>query len=85
MPTIRSAGSLALALAYGLTVFTNSVEGGTAALGLLTGVVFVAWGVRRRGRIPELLVPAYGVAFASLAAWGLYWRGFPQFTELGWI
>jgi hypothetical protein len=85
VPSPRNAWSLALALAYGVTVFTNSVEGGTAALGLLTGVVFVAWGLRRRGRAPELLVPAYGVALACLAGWGLYWRGFPQFSELGWI
>jgi hypothetical protein len=85
VPSPRNAWSLVLAVAFGLTVFTNSVEGGTAALGLVSGVVFVAWGLRRRRRTPELLVPAYAVALACLAGWGLYWRGFPQFSELGWL
>lgn len=85
VPSPRNAWSLALALAYGFTVFTNSVEGGTAALGLASGAVFVAWGLRRRRRVPELLVPTYAVTLACLVGWGLYWRGFPQFSELGWI
>jgi hypothetical protein len=72
-------------VAYGLTVFTNSVEGGTAVLGLLSGAVFVAWGLRGRRRLPELLVPAYAVTLACLIGWGLYWCGFPQFSELGWV
>ena len=85
VPSFRSGWSLLLAVAFGLTVFTNSVEGGTAALGLLSGAVFVVWGLRRRGRAPELLVPAYLVACGCLVGWGVYWLGFPQFSELGWI
>jgi hypothetical protein len=30
-------------------------------------------------------VPAYTLAFVGLLGWGVYWRGFPQFSELGWI
>jgi hypothetical protein len=85
VPSPRNVWSLALAVAYGVTVFTNSVEGSTVALGLLSGAAFVVWGLRRRGRMPELLVPAYAVTLACLIGWGLYWRGFPQFSELGWI
>jgi hypothetical protein len=85
VPSSRSVWALVLSLGFGVTVFTNSVEGGTVALGLACGVAFVAWGVRRRGRVPELLVPAYAVAFVALVGWGLYWQGFPQFSELGWI
>ena len=85
VPSSRSVWALALSLGFGVTIFTNSVEGGTAALGLLSGIVFVAWGVRRRGRLPELLVPAYALALAALVGWGLYWQRFPQFSELGWI
>jgi hypothetical protein len=85
VPSPRNGWSLALAVAYGLTIFTNSVEGGTVALGLLSGAVFVVWGLRRRRRAPELLVPAYAVTIACLIGWGVYWRGFPQFSELGWI
>jgi hypothetical protein len=84
-PASRSAWRLPLALVFGFTIFTNSVEGGTALLGLASGVVFVAWGVRARGRLPELLVPTYAVTVTSLVAWGAYWRGFPQFSDLGWI
>jgi hypothetical protein len=85
VPAPRSAWTLVLALAYGFTIFTNSVEGGTVVLGFLTGAIFVAWGLRRRGRVPELLVPAYTLTLVCLAGWGLYWQGFPQFSELGWI
>ena len=85
VPAPRNALSVLLSLGFGATVFTNSIEGGTAVLGLVSGAVFVVWGMRRRGRAPELLVPAYGVALVCLAGWGLYWRGFPQFSELGWI
>lgn len=85
VPSPRNAWSLAFAVVYGLTVFTNSVEGGTVALGFLSGAIFVVWGLRRRGRAPELLVPAYALALVCLTGWGLYWRGFPQFSELGWI
>jgi hypothetical protein len=85
VPTSRSVWALALSLGFGVTIFTNSIEGGTPALGLGSAVVFVAWGLRRRGRLPELLVPAYTLAFVGLLGWGVYWRGFPQFSELGWI
>jgi len=85
VPSPRSAWSLPVALVFGFTVFTNSVEGGTVPLGLVTGVVFVVWGLRSRQRVPELLVPAYAVTLACLVGWGAYWGGFPQFSELGWI
>lgn len=81
----RSPLAIVLAALFGLTVFTNSVEGGTPLLGLATGVLFVTWGLRRRGRLGWLLVPAYAVAVAALTGWGVYWRGWPQFSELGWI
>jgi hypothetical protein len=74
-----------LALLFGFNVFANSVEGGTAVLGLVTSVAFVTWGLRRRGRAAELLIPAYTVAAIGLVAWGVYWRGWPQFSELGWF
>ncbi len=81
----RSRLGVAFAALFGFTVFTNSVEGGTPLLGLATGLVFVAWGLRRRDRLGWLLVPAYTVAVAALVGWGVYWRGWPQFSELGWL
>jgi hypothetical protein len=77
--------SLPLALLFGFTVFTNTIEGGTAPLGLLTSGAFVVWGLYRRERLLGLLVPTYGLALAALAGWGAYWLGFPQFSELGWL
>jgi hypothetical protein len=85
VPATRSVWAFVLSLGFGFTICTNSIEGGTAALGLVCGIVFVAWGVRERGRLPELLAPAYAVAFVGLVGWGVYWQGFPQFSELGWI
>jgi len=77
--------ALVLAALFGATVFTNSVEGGTPFLALGTAIFFVAWGVRRRRGAAWLLVPTYSIVIVGLCAWGAYWRGFPQFSELGWI
>ncbi len=77
--------SVPLSLLFGFTVFTNSVEGGTALFGLATSTAFLVWGLRRRDRLAAVLVPTYGVAVAALLAWGGYWLGFPQFSELGWF
>jgi hypothetical protein len=85
LPAPRRLWSLPVAAAFGFTVFTNSVEGGAAALGFATGLAFTAWGVRRIGRATELLAASYGVTLVCLVGWGVYWRGFPQFSELGWI
>jgi hypothetical protein len=85
VPSPRRAIGVPLATAFGFTVFTNSVEGGTVVLGLATGVVFAVWGLRRIGRTSELLAAAYLVTLVCLAGWGAYWGGFPQFSELGWI
>jgi hypothetical protein len=71
-----------LAALFGLTAATNGVEGGTAVFTLLVAAAFCAWG--RRLRQPVLLT-AFGVTLVLLAGWGLYWQGFPQFSELGWL
>ena len=77
--------SLPVALLFGFTVFTNSIEGGTAPLGLVTSGAVLVWGIYHRERLLGLLVPTYGLALVALAGWGLYWLGFPQFSELGWL
>lgn len=84
-PPTHNPFGIMLAVLFGFTVFTNSVEGGTPLFGLATGVLFVAWGLRRRDRLAWLLVPAYGVAVIALVGWGSYWLGWPQFSELGWL
>ena len=77
--------SLPLALLFGFTVFTNSIEGGTAPLGIATSGAFLAWGLYRRERLAGLLVPTYAVALVALVGWSVYWLGFPQFSDLGWL
>src|SRR5881409_4313237 len=79
-----------LAGLFGVTTATNTIEGGVPYLGLLAAAAFIAWGWRHRPGSGLLLVTAYGVGFALLAGWGIYWavaagRSFPQFSELGWI
>jgi hypothetical protein len=84
-PPTRDPFGIVLAVLFGVTVFANCVEGGTPILGLATGIAFVAWGLRRRDGLAWLLVPAYTVVVVSLIGWGIYWRGWPQFSELGWL
>lgn len=74
-----------LAVAFGLTLATNAIEGGTAWLGLVVAVALSAWGWRHRRRAGLLLVVAYATSFLALGGWAAYWHGFPQFSELGWV
>lgn len=75
----------ALAALFGITATTNAIEGGTAVLGLVTAAAFTVWGWRRREGLGAALLLAYALSLVLLAAWGIRWRGFPQFSELGWF
>ena len=79
---MRSAWRWPLALLFGLTSATNGIEGQTALFSLVVAVGFAAWGWRRRS---ELLLASYGLTVLLIGGWGLYWQGFPEFSELGWI
>jgi hypothetical protein len=70
------------ALAVGLTLATNALEGGTVPLALATAVLFTVWG-RRVGE--PLLITAFTPTLVLLTAYGTWQRGFPQPSELGWI
>jgi hypothetical protein len=74
-----------LAVLYGLTWFTNGVEGGTAIQGLVAAAGFSWWGWRERAGAGRLLLLAYGLGFVLIAGFGIWQGGFPQFTDLGWI
>jgi hypothetical protein len=86
LPTGRS-----LALAYlgavglGITIFDNLDEGGTVAAGSVMVAAFVWYGLRFRHTSGRLLAVAYGLTALILLGWGLYWGGWPQFSQLGWI
>ncbi len=65
------------------------VEAGTVPLGLpfalLVAVVGWVWGRGQFRRQPLLLLlsVAYLLATFLLAGWGLYWGGWPEFSQVG--
>jgi hypothetical protein len=81
----------ALALAYlggvalGITIFDNLDEGGTVLAGSFMVAAFIGYGWRFRRTSGLLLLVSYGLTALALIGWGLYWGGWPQFSQLGWI
>lgn len=82
-PPRGSIPTYALAVLVGTTHATNSLEGGTAALGVVVAVALVLVATRSRARLPHVLL-AYGLATVLLVGYGLWQGGFPQPSELGW-
>ena len=41
--------------------------------------------VLRRYPLAAFFTLAYTLATILLIGWGIYWQGFPQFSDLGWI
>ncbi|MDX6228255.1 MAG: hypothetical protein QOI76_1645 [Frankiales bacterium] len=86
LPTGRSLALAYLgAVALGVTIFDNLDEGGTVLAGSFMVAAFVAYGWRFRATSGRLLFVAYGLTGLALVGWGLYWGGWPQFSQLGWI
>jgi hypothetical protein len=77
------------ALIYGFTYFCIVLEGQTVPLGLPFAIVIcllgLTWGRQRLRHQPLLAFFFLSCSSAAilLAGWGLYWRGFPQFTDIG--
>jgi hypothetical protein len=77
---------LPLAALVGLTWAANVVEAGSVPLGVVLAGGLVAQGWRLRSTpTGQLLVLAFGLALVLVAAWGAWWGGFPQPSELGWL
>ena len=78
-------------LIYGFTLFCIFLEGQTVPLGLpivlIFGLMVLIWGLRRLAQQPILafFFIACLVAMVFFIGWGLYWTGFPQFSEVGLI
>lgn len=74
---------------YGATFFLMTVEGGTVPIGLPYAAIIAIFGFtagRKRLRAQPILaffVIAHILALLFYAGWGLYWRGFPQFSDVG--
>lgn len=66
----------------GFTWFDNTVEGGVPYLGIAAALLVGGYAWRRRN---APIAAAYGFALLLLITWGIWQRGFPQFSQLGWI
>ncbi len=84
VPAGRAGPSLAALV--GLTWAANVVEAGTVPLGVLLACTLLVQSWRLRATATgRLLVLAFGLALLLVAAWGAWWGGFPQPSELGWL
>lgn len=84
VPAGRSGPALAALL--GLTWAANVVEAGVVPLGvLLAGGLGVQGWRSRSSATGRLLLVAVGVSLLLVGAWGAWWGGFPEPSELGWL
>jgi len=90
-PDWRALGTAPL---LGFAYFADGVEGQTVFLllpGALLGALWAAAEARRaragllRQSVRGFLLVAYLTALALFAVWGIWHRGFPEFSALGWI
>jgi hypothetical protein len=77
----------ALAALVGLTWAANVVEAGIVPAGRRCSPAACSCRAGAAARRPtgRLLVLAFGLALVLVAAWGAWWGGFPQPSELGWL
>lgn len=90
----KQAWIILASLIYGFTYFVNAVEGQTVffTLPLAAVIPIMVWWTSRRKRIRisrnpilSLFLLCYTVALCLFLIWGIWQRGFPEFSELGWI
>ena len=74
-----------LALAFGFTHFTNSVEGQTPWLGIAIAAGFLVWGLLTRDGMGRYLITAYGLSLLLFAGYRSWQGEFVEFSELGWM
>jgi len=74
---------------HGFSFFSIVLEGGTAPLGITFSVLVILfgliWGRKRMSQQPLLIFffISYAIAIILFIGWGIYWRGLPQFSEVG--
>ncbi len=76
------------ALAYGFIYFADGVEGQTVALLLPFCVAYLAWSLRRGRPFPPVrrfYTLGALVSVLLFAFWGVWHRGFPEFSKVGLI
>jgi hypothetical protein len=81
--------SILAGVVYGFTLFTITNEGQTVLIGLPFAVIVtlfgLVWGRKKLGQRPVLafFFVACVIALLLYTVWGLYWGGFPEFSEVG--
>lgn len=89
-PLLLSFGSLL----YGFTYFVNAVEGQTVVFTFPVAIILpsvIFWlCLRKRSQFFEnpilfIFLFSYTIAVIFFLIWGVWNKGFPQFSELGWI
>jgi hypothetical protein len=89
--TVTWWASVAAGLIYGFSYFCIFIQAQTIFLGLPFAAVLVLfgviWGRQKLGQRPMLafFFVSSLVALVLFTGWGVYWRGFPQFTAVGLI
>jgi hypothetical protein len=81
------------ALAYGFIYFATAVEGQTVPIALPFSLLYAGWSVLasrgRRGGVPEpvrgFYTAAAVVSLVLFSIWGVWHRGFPEFSTTGFI
>ncbi|WUI03272.1 hypothetical protein OHR68_16165 [Spirillospora sp. NBC_00431] len=85
LPAPPATLALVPALGVAFTWTSNSLEGGTAVMGLTIAAAFTAWGLRTRRTLGRVLIPAFAPAIVMLIGYGIWHHGFPQPSDLGWV
>jgi hypothetical protein len=74
---------------YGFTFFAMVIEGATAPVGItftvLVVIFMVIYGRKSLAQLPVLyfFLVACLLALILFASWGIYWKGLPEFSEVG--
>lgn len=83
--------AIAAGIVYGFSLFAIFIEGQTVFLGFPFAIMVVLFAlVWKRNKLAQRPVLAFFflaclVATLLFAGWGIYWRGFPQFSDVGLI
>jgi len=89
---VDRSSTIAGGVAYGFTTFASAVEGQTVPLVLPLYLAIVEWGLLRsrppvsslgRAAVRRFYLSAAGTALIFFAVWGIWQRGFPEFTRAG--
>jgi len=80
---------IAAGVIYGFAYFAAVIEGATTPAGVpfagIAAVFLLVWGRKSLAREPVLafFLVAYVLAAVLFLGWGIYWRGLPEFSDVG--